>query len=155
MEVFAEIDVEGGKIVIPADGEILESGLGRKRSLEMFSGHKAQIAEVLRKDGGEIVVNWNRMKMIIEGEHYRLAEDLAEHFNVILSAIGILTQEPIGAWTFSEPSMNPRFGWSERSLYFKREEDIDGYARAWHKGSAYHWLTFKIERAKTKKDVCI
>jgi len=144
------LKVEDQKIIIPDKiySKFYDlSDENKDRVIKVFNSYKPILEKIISmSDNGEIIVNWEKRKKIIDKEDYRTRSATEKYTNFVLASLGILAFNKEGAWSFSDEEMNPPWGiihefdqWDMGTLYFVREKDIFGYAQANRIKSPYRW----------------
>jgi hypothetical protein len=137
--IVLEILLEKDKIIIPEDARPLVWYGMRKK--EIFNFYSQYLNPILSIDNGNIIVDWKKRHKIISECNRHQAEGVDQFINSTLLALGILTQEPEGAWSFLDKELNPIWGMPDNNYnvpcypgrigqaFFKREADIDNYSQ--------------------------
>jgi len=124
--------------------------------------YKRHLQKILSKNReGKTEVYWFEYADILEKADCRLKTPIEEYTNSALILLGILTENPENAWTFSDPGMNPEIGWPDADFhphflgraYFVKLPDIIDYANAFKKNYT-GWSIFRMKYVHTKGEVC-
>ena len=159
--MLLEIEVEGGTIVFPENKYLMEEAL-QEQCLKTFQTYETYLKAILRKDDqGKVRVNWFEYSKIIKTANYRTGRAIEEYINLALVALGVLTETPEGAWTFSDSSMNPSWGIPDQNYkslfmgkaYFPEKSDIVEYGNAnWKDRTS--WFIFRMMEVLEKQKIC-
>ena len=155
-----ELEVKGGKILVP-ETEILKRS-SDEITIKTFEIYRLYLSKVLVKEGEIINVDWETMKTVIEIADYRAREAIRQYIYAVLLSLKILTENPRGAYSFSDESMNPVYGipgadfstWRIRMLYFSQKQTAINYGRAKIVETLDNWFIFRAGEVITKQEVC-
>ena len=155
-----KITVEGGKIVIPMDNTL--ERCDEEETKKTFKAYKRYLVQILKKQNGKIIVDWQKMEKVVNIADYRAREAIRQYVYSVLLALNILTKSKRGSYSFSNDNMNPDWGvpGSDYSscllgtLYFKRKEDIKAFGKVKYSGTLFNWCIFRMTEVSEKDEVC-
>ncbi|MDD5098392.1 MAG: hypothetical protein PHD31_01585 [Candidatus Pacebacteria bacterium] len=161
--VQLELNVQGGKIVIPSYKYLLDLSDPefKDKVVKTFNCYKWYLGKIIRKGPrGKIIVNWYEYDDILEDADYRQRSAINQYVNLVLLALNILTLTPEKAWSFSDEGMNPWWGLPDENrqsflmgqAFFTRKEDIIAHADASKKGRS-DWIIFQMKGVIKKEEI--
>ena len=155
-----EITVKGGKIVIPKT-KFLER-CDDEATMATFKVYEKYLVKVLSKEEEKNIVDWKKLECILRDADYRQCEAIRQYIFSVFLSLGILKENPEGAYSFSNESMNPVWGlpaidyssWRMNIVYFSRKEDIISFARNRWGGRMDSWFISRSEDVVTRQEIC-
>ncbi len=155
------IEVPGGKIELRvANIPVSMTPEELEQIVKRYARHWDQIFRV--NSEGRPILNAIVYGRIIKDAFYQSRESMEVSFNLILLAAGFLTVNPKNAWTFSDESMNPRYGLPADNkgkevhlgrAFFAHIDDIIGYGKNKFKNRT-GWRIFQMKNVFEKQEIC-
>jgi hypothetical protein len=152
------VEVRGGTISI--DESVYPLVLYKNgRALRTFEAYKSYLAQVLSIENEKTVVDCNEINLLKDFRCPYKAEGIKQYINSTLLALGFLTQNREGAWSFIDNNFNPVVGTPDSEYYphkrgtafFAKEEDIIKYGDANYE----EWTIFQMKGLRSRQEICL